>query len=282
MLEHSTRRQFLSTTAVVAATTVAGCTGGGSEGDQSTDETNEMTTEDQMGTTEDAMATDDDSSEGTMESTSASFTVRIENVSESDTLETMDGGTAVPLSPAAYAVHEGDNPLFARGEAASDHLEALAEDGVAGGLADETAMDAETAAAATVPVGGDEPRPIGPGEAYEFTVEASGDQRLSLATMFVQSNDLFYAPGESGIPLFDDGDAVHGDVTDSLQLWDAGTEQNQPPGEGGDQAPRQMEAGAGAAEDETVRSLMDVQDGHDYPPTGDVIRVTVSPETMDG
>jgi len=281
MPEHTTRRRFLSTAAAVSAATIAGCTGG-SDDEETTDEMDEMTTDEQMGTTEDEMTTEDAMSETTTESMSASFTVRVENVSEEDALETMDGGKPVPLSPSAYAVHEGENPLFSRGEAASDHLEALAEDGVASGLAEAAAMDAETADAVAVPVGSDEPGPIGPGEAYEFTVEASDDHRLSLATMFVQSNDLFYAPGADGIPLFEDGEAAHGDVTDAIQLWDAGTEQNQAPGEGGDQAPRQMEAGAGDAEDETVRSLMDVEDGYDYPATEDVIQVTVSPETMDG
>jgi hypothetical protein len=278
MPEDTTRRRFLSTAAVASAATIAGCTGG-SDGEEATDQ---MTTDERMGTTENAMTTEDAMSQTTTDSMSASFTVRVENVSEEDTLETMDGGVAVPLSPTAYAVHEGDNPLFSREEAASDHLEALAEDGMAGGLAEAAAMDAETADAAAVPVDGDESGPIGPGEAYEFTVEASADHRLSLATMFVQSNDLFYAPGADGIPLFEGGEAVHGDVTDAIQLWDAGTEQNQAPGEGGDQAPRQMEAGAGAPADEAVRTLMDVEDGYDYPATGDVIQVTVSPETMDG
>ena len=37
---------------------------------------------------------------------------------------------------------------------------------------------------------------------------------LSFATMFVQSNDLFYAPEPSGIPLFDGETPVDGDMTE--------------------------------------------------------------------
>jgi len=37
-----------------------------------------------------------------------------------------------------------------------------------------------------------------PGSAYEFSVTAKAGDRLSFATMFVQSNDLFYAPHQAG------------------------------------------------------------------------------------
>jgi len=100
--------------------------------------------------------------------------------------------------------------------------------------------------------------------------------------MFVQSNDLFYAPGTDGVPLYEDGEPVTGDVTDQFTLWDAGTEQNQEPGTGGDQAPRQMEADSGPSEDATVRNVMSVDDGFDYPATGDVLEVTVTVDSMEG
>jgi len=71
-------------------------------------------------------------------------------------------------------------------------------------------------------------------------------------------------------------------VTDQFTLWDAGTEQNQEPGTGGDQAPRQMEADSGPSEDATVRNVMSVDDGFDYPATGDVLEVTVTVDSMEG
>ena len=48
--------------------------------------------------------------------------------------------------------------------------------------------------------------------------------RLSFATMYVQSNDLFLAPGDTGIALFIDEQPISGDVTALVRLWDAGTE----------------------------------------------------------
>jgi hypothetical protein len=126
-----------------------------------------------------------------------------------------------------------------------------------------------------VPMGGTEPGAIGPGGAYEFEVGALPGQRLSFATMFVQSNDLFYAPDGDGIPLFDAGDnPISGDVTAMVSLWDAGTELNETPGEGVNQAPRQGDANTGAVDiDTTVRP---VNDAFTYHAVSDVIQVTVT------
>jgi len=90
----------------------------------------------------------------------------------------------------------------------------------------------------SVPVGKSDPGPLFPGDAYEFTVNAGpnvlpgdGATRLSFITMFVQSNDLFFAPGEEGIALYDEqgnpiGEGTPVDVTDQVELWDSGTEVN--------------------------------------------------------
>lgn len=252
------------------AAVLAGCldSGGATGGDEM----------DEGGTTDEdgGMAGEDD---GTM---ATEFTVRVENVSDGETLETSEGSVAVPLSPTAYAVHEDDGVLFEAGADATTGLERLAEDGSPDELVSELEMEAVHAGAAAVPVDGDDPAPIGPGGAYEFTVEAHEGQRLSLATMFVQSNDLFYAPPAEGIPLFEMEEPIEGEVTDQLVLWDAGTEANEEPGVGGHQAPRQMEADSGPEEDATVRSIDEVDDGYDYPDTAEVVRVTVGPGGMDG
>jgi hypothetical protein len=209
------------------------------------------------------------------------FTVRIENVSTPTTLETSANGDAmkqpVPLSPGAYAVHSEPGPFFTAGERARGNgLEALAEDGspteLAGSL--DERMDVSDGGAFATPVGGDGPAPIGPDGAYEFSVTASPGERLSLATMFVQSNDLFYAPSARGIGLFDGEEPLSGDVTNALDLWDAGTECNEEPGIGENQAPRQSGPDTGMDEDAPVRLVSDVGDGYSYPYTSDVIRVT--------
>jgi hypothetical protein len=108
-------------------------------------------------------------------------------------------------------------------------------------------------------------------------VTAVPDDRLTFATMFVASNDLFFAP-DAGIALFDDeGAPFEGDVTDQVLLWDAGTEVNEEPGVGGSQAPNQPEPNTGTEEAGVVLLIGDVDDGFVYPPIADVIRVTVAP-----
>lgn len=46
------------------------------------------------------------------------------------------------------------------------------------------------------------PGPAFPGDAYEFTFTASSGDRLGFATMFVQSNDLFFATPPEGIAFW--------------------------------------------------------------------------------
>jgi hypothetical protein len=125
-----------------------------------------------------------------------------------------------------------------------------------------------------VPDGATDPAPIGPGGAYSFTFDASPGHYVSFATMFVPSNDLFYAPGEMGIALYDGGGVpLEGDVTDQVMLWDAGTEVNQEPGVGPDQPQRQSGANTGDPDsDNTVRL---VSDGFTYPAASDVISVAL-------
>lgn len=96
--------------------------------------------------------------------------------------------------------------------------------------------------------------------------------------MFVPSNDLFFAPGECGIALFDDtGDAVAGDVTDELALWDVGTEVNEAPGVGETQVQRQSAPDTGPNEGGTVRPIDAADDDYAYPAVDEVIQLTVSP-----
>ncbi len=114
------------------------------------------------------------------------------------------------------------------------------------------------------PAGADAPGPALPGDAYEFSFYAQPGQRLSFATMFVQTNDWFFAPDPAGIELFDAaGEPISGDVTDQILTFDAGTEIDQPVGEGADQAPRQSGPDTGDDDpDATVRTVD--RDASDY------------------
>jgi hypothetical protein len=146
------------------------------------------------------------------------------------------------LAPGVYAVHTAMDTLFAAGELDRDQgLEALAEDGDPGGLIDTLAGEptVKEAAAFTVPEGAGEAGPALPGSSYSFTFEATPGDYLSFATMFVQSNDWYFAPEPSGINLFAGDAPLDGDITELVLLWDAGTEIDETPGEGPNQAPRQ-------------------------------------------
>ena len=125
----------------------------------------------------------------------------------------------------------------------------------------------------TVPVGADGPGPVVAGQAYEFEVIATPGDALSFVTMFVQSNDLFYAPAAEGIDLFPNGVALEGDITDQIMLWDAGTEVNEKPGLGVYQAPRQPGPDSGPDENGLV-NLLDAC--FTYPDLSDVLRVTLT------
>lgn len=118
---------------------------------------------------------------------------------------------------------------------------------------------ARHAAAFTTPVGAEGPAPALPGESYEWMFEAASGERLSFATMFVQSNDWFIGTPADGLALFgDDGTPVTGDITANLYVWDGGTEVDQEPGVGEDQAPRQAGPNTGADDpDNTVRMVTD-------------------------
>jgi len=210
------------------------------------------------------------------------FTVTIECVSSATALETSADGDAaeqpVPLSPGAYAVHTDEEPIFDAGKPARGNgLEAVAEDGIPAtlfGVLDNqegVGQSGPFAAPANGP-------PIMPGESTEFTIQAQPGDRLSLVTMFIPSNDWFYAlGGEEGLDLFDGHDPIDGDVTEEVGLYDAGTEENQEPGVGEDQVQRQDGPNTGPEEDEPVRLVSDLDEHYDLPDTEDVIKVTVEP-----
>jgi hypothetical protein len=131
-------------------------------------------------------------------------------------------------------------------------LVTIAEDGNPASLAAYLATNPSIfdSGAFDTPVGGGGPAPIFPGEAYEFSVMADpANPNLSFATMFVQSNDTFLAPEGMGISLFDGGgNPISGNVTEQVLLWDVGSELNEAPGMGPNQAPRQAGPNTGAAE----------------------------------
>jgi hypothetical protein len=207
------------------------------------------------------------------------FTVRVENVSRGEALKLSTGGTApFVAAPVFWVLHTGAaNPIFAGGQPEPGNgLEQLAETGSPEGLLKYVSAVSGVAGvgANARPVGATADGPLTPGQAYEFEVSASPGQSLSLAWMFGQSNDLFYS-NDRPIALFAAGKPVSGDLTPQLSLWDAGTEANEEPGLGPNQAPRQKSPDAGTAEQGSVAH---VRDRYTYPRLGEVLRLTVAPK----
>ncbi len=173
-----------------------------------------------------------------------------------------------PLSPGIYVIHRDGMPIFtANMKDRGQGLEGIAEDGNPA-----NAASLNGAQVFNTPMGDSEPGPATPGKKYIFTFEASPGDRLSFATMYVQSNDGFYAPADTGIPLFNGDTPINGDMTAKVMLWDSGTEVNQEPVNGADQAPRQSGPNTGTSESETIQ-LISERDDFDYPNN---IRLTIN------
>ena len=131
------------------------------------------------------------------------------------------------------------------------------------------------------PVGASEPGALTEnGDEYSFTITAPPGARLNFATMFVPSNDYFIAPPANGIELFLEptGQPLNGDITNQLDIWDAGTEADQPLGDGDTQAnpgnsPGQAANDIGPADpNNQVRPAV----AANLPAVADIVQVTVT------
>lgn len=236
------------TVGLVFALLMAAC--GGSD-DTATTETTATVDSEQSGEDEmsDETAMDDEMSS---EHTPTTFIVTITNTSDTAEL-------ATPIAPGAYAVHTSMDTLFVEGQAdRGEGLEALAEDGDPSALAASLAATATVSSAAvfTEPDSGSEAGAALPGSSYSFTFEGIPGDYLSFATMFVQSNDWFFSPPSSGISLFDGDVPLDGDITTAIALWDAGTEVDETPGEGPNQAPRQSGPNTGGSQGAPITAVV--------------------------
>ena len=179
------------------------------------------------------------------------------------------------LAPGVYATHSAGALLFNADEAASAGLEAMAEDGNPATLAAEiqAAGGYRDMGVFAVPVGAEGGAPVGPAQAYEFNVIATPGDVLSFVTMFVQSNDLFYAPSEEGIDLFPGGGRARRRHHGPAPALGRGHGGQREAGFGPYQAPRQPGPDTGPDEGGLVRIL---EPCFPYPELGDVLRVTLT------
>jgi hypothetical protein len=175
---------------------------------------------------------------------------------------TWNSGYVSPIAPVLWVVHEkGEMPIFTNNTAdRGNGLELLAETGNPGDLASSLTGMGYNAGAYAVPDGADDAGPLFPGDKYTFSLDAKPGQYLSIASMLGNSNDIFFAFGDSGIKLAFGNDTQ--DITDKVMLFDAGTEVNEYPGT------KSMDEDEGGV----VRPL---NDGYTYPSVNKIIKVTI-------
>lgn len=176
--------------------------------------------------------------------TPSGYELTIENVSDETTYPTA-------FSPGLFALHTEDQPIYSVGSSdLQGGLESLAEDGRPRGL--DNTLNALSTIDQTITFEG-ERGPLRPGESVtmmigEEELSASETPRLSMATMFTDSNDYIIGLPDDGYPLFSDGEFNGGDLTDDLLVTDVGSERDQYPYYGPQQAPRQVGNGIGSEE----------------------------------
>ena len=117
-----------------------------------------------------------------------------------------------------------------------------------------------------IPDGEDAAGPAHPGQSFTIHFHAGPGHKLSFATMYGASNDLFYGTPDSGIALFSGTTALTGDITSMISLWDAGTEVNHMPASGEDGADESVPVAS-------VRNTDHVMDGFSYNNVEDNIKV---------
>ncbi|WP_460634185.1 spondin domain-containing protein [Larkinella terrae] len=115
------------------------------------------------------------------------------------------------------------------------------------------------------------PPVILPGQSVSFSFSAAKNQRLTFATMYGWSNDLFFAPENPGIKLYgDDGTPLTGDVSAQIKLWDNGTRVNATPGMA------LVHPGTAEATPKSIKEVKGTDDyGHTFLPASQLMGVSL-------
>ena len=212
------------------------------------------------------------------------FDLTIENVSTAGTIPTDRAMGVNPLSPPVIAIFTGDDdPMFTGGESASEGTERIAEDG------SFDAMIAQLTSNSNVKSSAAAPSPGGPGnngalfngERVTVTFVAEPGDKMQFESMFVQSNDWFYAFPTGGLELFDGATALSGDLTGRVIIYDAGTEVDTAPGTGQFQKPVQDPDAldVGPDEDEPIQNARTRHSNFTIPANDALLRVTITPRS---
>ncbi len=210
------------------------------------------------------------------------FEIKFENISGTPSFSAANGSPVVSgFSSLLGAVHEDGELLFSlntpdRGQGLGN----LAENGDPGPLTQNLRLssDVEIIGIANEPASGSR-GVLTPGDSFSLILSTiNPSANLSIASSFIQANDIIVATRPNGIPLFSaDGTPLSGNITAFFDFYDVGTEVNQAPGIGSDQVIRQgptpaNQTSLGARENGLVRK---VNDGFSYPSITQSIRVTI-------
>lgn len=104
---------------------------------------------------------------------------------------------------------------------------------------------------------------LAPGESSSFSFCAAPGQALTLATKVSAANDIFAAPANPGIALYDsEGNPLTGTLTAPLKLWDSGVQSN--------------DEEAAPTADQGVSEYT----GSDYPAAAELLEVSLSYEPL--
>ncbi|GAB4017151.1 spondin domain-containing protein [Spirosoma koreense] len=113
------------------------------------------------------------------------------------------------------------------------------------------------------------PPVILPGQSVSIHFSAAKGEALTFATMYGWSNDLFFAPENPGIAVYDgNGKPIEGDVSSQIKLWDNGTRLNQAPGA--------SVVHPGTADNQPIAEVKDMDaQGNTYLPASRLIKATL-------
>jgi hypothetical protein len=113
------------------------------------------------------------------------------------------------------------------------------------------------------------PALIQPGQSVTIQFSAAKGEAISFATMYGWSNDLFFAPANPGIQVYDSlGNPIQGDVSAQIKLWDNGTRVEQTPG------PNVNHPGVAESKNITQVNGTDAQ-GNTYLPASSLVKATL-------
>ena len=114
-----------------------------------------------------------------------------------------------------------------------------------------------------------QPALIMPGQSVSINFSAAKGEAISFATMYGWSNDLFFAPANPGIQVYDSaGNPIQGDVSAQVRLWDNGSRVNTAPG------PNVVHPGVARSKN-IVEVVGTDADGNTYLPASSLVKATL-------